>query len=154
MVQAAVLGGQFFDLFSLFDDSGVASKVGVSWSYVADALVVALSLVFIDVWLIFVSFRLYDEPDILPYQNPSICPINADVKHLGVAGCGGVMKAKSDFLDGFHGGAGSKPTLRFGRTINGLAGRRGRAPDVGANSNRRRRTACYVSIAGAKANER
>ena len=39
MVQAAVLGGQFFDLFSLFDDGGVASKVGVSWSYVADALV-------------------------------------------------------------------------------------------------------------------
>ena len=64
------------------------------------------------------------------------------------------MEAKSDFLDGFHGGAGSKPTLRFGRTINGLAGRRGRAPDVGANSNRRRRTACYVSIAGARATER
>ena len=33
MVQAAVLGGQFFDLFSLFDDGGVASKVGVGWSY-------------------------------------------------------------------------------------------------------------------------
>ena len=26
MVQAAVLGGQFFDLFSLFDDGGVASS--------------------------------------------------------------------------------------------------------------------------------
>ena len=48
MVQAAVLGGQFFDLFSLFDDGGVASKVGVSWSYVADALVVALGVVVLD----------------------------------------------------------------------------------------------------------
>ena len=48
MVQAAVLGGQFFDLFSLFDDGGVASKAGVSWSYVADALVVALVVVVID----------------------------------------------------------------------------------------------------------
>ena len=38
MVQAAVLGGQFFDLFSLFDDGGVASKVSVGWSYVAEAL--------------------------------------------------------------------------------------------------------------------
>ena len=48
MVQAAVLGGRFFESFSLFDDSGVASKVGVSWSYVADALVVALVVVVID----------------------------------------------------------------------------------------------------------
>ena len=48
MVQAAVLGGQFYDLFSLFDDGGVASKVGVGWSYVADALVVALVVVVID----------------------------------------------------------------------------------------------------------
>ena len=48
MVQAAVLGGPFFDLFSLFDDGGVASKVGVGWSYVADALVVALVVVVID----------------------------------------------------------------------------------------------------------
>ena len=48
MVQAAVLGGQFFDLFSLFDDGGVASEVGVGWSYVADALVVALVVVVID----------------------------------------------------------------------------------------------------------
>ena len=48
MVQAAVLGGQFFDPFSLFDDGGVASKVGVGWSYVADALVVALVVVVID----------------------------------------------------------------------------------------------------------
>ena len=48
MVQAAVLGGQFFDPFSLFDDVGVASKVGVGWSYVADALVVALVVVVID----------------------------------------------------------------------------------------------------------
>ena len=35
-------------LFSLFDDGGVASKVGVGWSYVADALVVALVVVVID----------------------------------------------------------------------------------------------------------
>ena len=48
MVQAAVLGGQFFDLFSLFDDDGVASKVGVGWSYAADALMVALVVVVID----------------------------------------------------------------------------------------------------------
>ena len=48
MVQAAVLGGQFFDPFFLFDDGGVASKVGVGWSYVADALVVALVVVVID----------------------------------------------------------------------------------------------------------
>ena len=41
MVQAAVLGGQFFYLFSLFDDGGVVSKVGVGWSYVADALAAA-----------------------------------------------------------------------------------------------------------------
>ena len=40
--------GQFFDHFSLFDDGGVASKVGVGWSYVADALVVALVVVVID----------------------------------------------------------------------------------------------------------
>ena len=45
MVQATVLGGQFFDLFSLFDDGGVAPKVGVGWSYVADTLVVALVVV-------------------------------------------------------------------------------------------------------------
>ena len=48
MVQAAVLGGQLFDLVSLFDAGGVASKVGVSWSDVADALVVALVVVVLD----------------------------------------------------------------------------------------------------------
>ena len=48
MVQAAVLGGQCFALFSLFDAGGVASKGGVSWSYVADTLVVALVVVVID----------------------------------------------------------------------------------------------------------
>ena len=48
MVQAAVLGGQFFDLFAFFDDGGVASKVGVNWSYVAAALVVALVVVVTD----------------------------------------------------------------------------------------------------------
>ena len=48
MVQAAVWGGQLFDLVSLFDAGGVGSKVGVSLSYVADALVVALVVVVID----------------------------------------------------------------------------------------------------------
>ena len=48
MVQAEVLGGQFFDLFSLFEDGGVVSKGGVGWSYVADSLVVALVVVVID----------------------------------------------------------------------------------------------------------
>ena len=41
-------GGQLFDLVSLFDAGGVGSKVGVSWSDVADALVVALVVVVID----------------------------------------------------------------------------------------------------------
>ena len=65
MVQAAVLGGQFFDPFSLFDDGGVASKVGVGWSYVADALVVALVVVVID------------EGDV---------PISVEIRGAGVAG--------------------------------------------------------------------
>ena len=42
------LGGSVVDLVSLFDAGGVASKVGVSWSDVADALVVALVVVVLD----------------------------------------------------------------------------------------------------------
>jgi hypothetical protein len=34
-----------------------------------------------DFCLIFVPFGHYDEPEILPYQNPSICPKGADVRH-------------------------------------------------------------------------
>ena len=48
MVQATVLDGQFLDFFSPFDDGGVASKVGVSWCDVSDALVVAVVVVMID----------------------------------------------------------------------------------------------------------
>ncbi len=48
MVQAAVLDGQFFDLFSPFDDGGVTPEVGVSRCNIADALVVAVVVVMID----------------------------------------------------------------------------------------------------------
>jgi len=34
-----------------------------------------------DFCLIFVPFGLYDEPEILPYENCPICPRNADVRH-------------------------------------------------------------------------
>jgi ABC-type amino acid transport substrate-binding protein len=34
-----------------------------------------------DFCLIFVPFGHYDEPEILPYENPSICPKGADVRH-------------------------------------------------------------------------
>jgi len=33
-----------------------------------------------DFCLICVPFGHYDEPEILPYANPSICPIGADVR--------------------------------------------------------------------------
>ena len=33
--------------------------------------------------LIFVPFGHYDEPGILPYENPSICPRGADVRQSG-----------------------------------------------------------------------
>ncbi len=36
-----------------------------------------------DFYLIFVPFGHYDEPEVLPYENPSICPIGADVTQLG-----------------------------------------------------------------------
>ena len=35
-----------------------------------------------DFRLIFVPFGHYDEPEILPYENASACPIGADVGHL------------------------------------------------------------------------
>jgi hypothetical protein len=34
-----------------------------------------------DFCLIFVPFGHYDEPEILPYENPSICPRGVDVRH-------------------------------------------------------------------------
>ena len=39
------------------------------------------SFLLMDFCLIFVPFGHYDEPEILPYENPSICPIGADVRH-------------------------------------------------------------------------
>ena len=39
------------------------------------------SFLLIDFCLIFVPFGHYDEPEILPYENPSMCPIGADVRH-------------------------------------------------------------------------
>jgi hypothetical protein len=36
-----------------------------------------------DFCLIFVPFGHYDEPEILPYENPSICPRGADVRQYG-----------------------------------------------------------------------
>ena len=88
MVKAAVLGGQFFDPFSLFDDCGVASKVGVGWSYVADALVVALVVVVIDEGADVRHFGHYDEPEILRYAITSIRPKGADVRHLDTISSG------------------------------------------------------------------
>jgi len=35
-----------------------------------------------DFCLIFVPFGHYDEPEILPYENPSICPRGADVRQV------------------------------------------------------------------------
>jgi hypothetical protein len=34
----------------------------------------------IDFCLIFVPFGHYDEPEILPYENTSVCPMGADVR--------------------------------------------------------------------------
>ena len=48
MVQAAILDGQFLDLFSPFNDGCVAPKVGVGGCDVAKALVVAVVVVMID----------------------------------------------------------------------------------------------------------
>ena len=48
MVQAAVLDGLFLDLFSPFDDRGVAPEVGVGGCDVANALMVTLVVVMID----------------------------------------------------------------------------------------------------------
>ena len=48
MVQAAVLDGQFLDLFSPFDDRGVTPEVGVSGSDVANALMITLVVVMFD----------------------------------------------------------------------------------------------------------
>ena len=48
MVQAAVLDGQFLDLFRPFDNGGVTPEVGVGWCDVIDALVVAVVIVMLD----------------------------------------------------------------------------------------------------------
>ena len=45
MDQAAVLNGQFFDLFSPFDDGGVTPEVGVGGCDVSDTLVVTLVVI-------------------------------------------------------------------------------------------------------------
>ena len=37
------------------------------------------SLARVDFWLIFVPFGHYDEPEILPYENASACPIGANI---------------------------------------------------------------------------
>ena len=42
MVQAAVLDGQFLDLFSPFNDGCVTLEVGIAGRHIADALVVAV----------------------------------------------------------------------------------------------------------------
>ena len=44
------------------------------------------AFVLIDFCLIFVPFGHYDEPEILPYANTSICPIGADVTRVGERG--------------------------------------------------------------------
>ncbi len=48
MVQAAVLDGQFLDLFSPFNDGRVPAEVGVCRRDVVEALVVAVVVVMID----------------------------------------------------------------------------------------------------------
>ena len=48
MVQSAVLDGEFFDLFSPFDDGCVAPEVDVGGRNVAEALVVSLKVVMLD----------------------------------------------------------------------------------------------------------
>jgi hypothetical protein len=40
MFQAAVLDGQFFDLFSPFDDGGVAAEVGIGGRDVAEEVAI------------------------------------------------------------------------------------------------------------------
>jgi len=41
----------------------------------------ARSLLLIVFCLIFVPFGHYDEPENLSYENPSVCPKGADVRH-------------------------------------------------------------------------
>ncbi len=40
----------------------------------------AVSCLLMDFCLIFVPFDHYDEPESLPYENPSMCPKGADVR--------------------------------------------------------------------------
>jgi len=46
----------------------------------SEPLPLAGSFLFIDFCLIFVPFGHYDEPEFLPYENPSVCPKGADVR--------------------------------------------------------------------------
>jgi hypothetical protein len=46
-----------------------------------------------DFCLIFVPFGHYDEPEILPYENTSICPKGADVRHSTTMSAG-MMKRR------------------------------------------------------------
>ena len=48
MVQAAVLDGQFLDLFSPFNDGCVTPEVGIGGRHIADAFVVAVVVIMID----------------------------------------------------------------------------------------------------------
>ena len=48
MVQAAVLDGQFLDLFSPFNDGCVTPEVGIAGRHIADALAVTVVVVMID----------------------------------------------------------------------------------------------------------
>ena len=48
MVQAAVLDGQFLNLFSPFNYGCLTLEVGIAGRYIADALVVAVLVVMID----------------------------------------------------------------------------------------------------------
>ena len=48
MVQAAVLDGQFLDLFSPFNDGSVFAEIGVGRGDIVQALVVAVVVVMID----------------------------------------------------------------------------------------------------------
>jgi hypothetical protein len=45
-----------------------------------------------DFCLIFVPFGHYDEPETLPYENPSICPRGVDVRQKQGHGSQGLAK--------------------------------------------------------------
>ena len=55
MVQAGVLGGQFLDLFSPFNDGCLTLEVDIAGRHIADALVVAVVVVMIDQFAVWFS---------------------------------------------------------------------------------------------------